>query len=101
MVHDRVDQCYIYMLEQRRAPIRSKIARKALSIINTEYKTLPFASRWLSKEMKPGLARMALRELSRVGLIRKYHPLADIKGSVVSQSEHTVIVKKSGVEILT
>jgi methionyl aminopeptidase len=101
MVHDRTDQCYIFMLTPKRVPIRSKIARQCLSIINREFKTLPFASRWLTQYMKPTAVNIGLRELSRAGLIHKYHPLADIKGSVISQHEHTVLITKTGTELLT
>ena len=51
--------------------------------------------------MKPTMVQIALRELTRAGLVRAYHPLADVKGSMISQNEHTVLITKEGAEILT
>jgi methionyl aminopeptidase len=72
-------------------PVRSNFTREVLKRIKS-YKGLPFTSRWLIKEFGPGKTSFALRELNQLGLLENHPPLADKKG-IVSQSEHTVIVK--------
>ncbi|MHA1409112.1 MAG: type II methionyl aminopeptidase [Candidatus Odinarchaeia archaeon] len=92
---------YIFSLLPVRTPIRSKLARSVLGKIIKEYATLPFAQRWLLGDLTYGQLKLAFRELVNNGLLHTYHVLADIKGSYVSQSEHTVIVHKDGCEITT
>lgn len=90
---------YIYSLIPIRAPIRSQLARNVLKRIGEEFKTLPFAQRWLTKNVPLGSLKLAFRELVNSGILHQYHVLADIKGSFVSQSEHTIIVDKDGCEV--
>ncbi|MHA1754885.1 MAG: type II methionyl aminopeptidase [Candidatus Odinarchaeia archaeon] len=92
---------HIYSLIPIRAPIRSKLARNVLGYIIKNFKTLPFAQRWLSKEYSIGQLKLAFRELVNNGLLHEYHVLADVKESYVSQAEHTVIITKDGAEITT
>lgn len=72
-------------------PVRSNFTREVLKRIKS-YKGLPFTSRWLIQEFGQGKTSFALRELNNLGLLESHPPLADKKG-IVSQSEHTVIVK--------
>jgi methionyl aminopeptidase len=92
---------YIYGLIPVRAPIRSKLARSVLGNIVKNYGSLPFAQRWLMEKLSYGQLKLAFRELVNNGLLHEYHVLADIKGSHVSQSEHTIIVTNDGCEITT
>lgn len=73
-------------------PVRSTITRKIIKEIKT-YKGLPFTSRWLIKKFGEGKTRFALRELRRKEMITEHPPLLDREKGLVSQSEHTVIVK--------
>ncbi|MBW2982817.1 type II methionyl aminopeptidase, partial [Candidatus Woesearchaeota archaeon] len=54
---------------------------------------LPFTTRWLEKEYGVGKTRLALRELQRNGSITAHPPLPERRGGLVSQHEHSVIVK--------
>ena len=91
--------CYIYNIIPARTFPRSKPARKILKVINNKYKTLPFAKRWLLKDVGFGFT-LGLRELTRLKILHEYHPLADEKGSFVSQAENSFIVTADGIEII-
>ncbi|QLD90698.1 type II methionyl aminopeptidase [Natronomonas salina] len=86
----------IYALE-REASVRNRQARQALEQIVEEFKTLPFARRWLDT----GRAEMALRRLSQQSVVHGYPVLKEEEGSLVSQKEHTVIVTEDGCEVTT
>lgn len=79
--------------------VRSPIARQVLERIKT-YEGLPFTTRWLEKEFG-SKARLGLSQLKQAGVIHDYPPLPDEGKGVVSQSEHTVLVKEDGCRILT
>lgn len=82
----------IYMFNQI-APVRRREARKIIEKIVEEYKTLPFAKRWLKDITTPLRLHMALRELENRGVIRGYPPLREKSEAKVAQHEETVIVQ--------
>ena len=86
----------IYSLE-REASVRDRSARKALEQITEEFKTLPFATRWLDVP-RP---EMALRRLKMNDIVHGYPVLKEEDGCLVSQREHTIIVTEDGCEITT
>jgi len=86
----------IYALE-REASIRNRQARQALDQITDEFRTLPFATRWLDVSR----ASMALRRLKRQDIVHGYPVLKEDDGCLVSQKEHTVIVTEDGCEVTT
>jgi len=86
----------IYSLE-RDASVRDRSARQALEQITEEFKTLPFATRWLDVS-RP---EMALRRLKMNDIVHGYPVLKEEDGTLVSQREHTIIVTEDGCEITT
>ena len=86
----------IFALE-REASVRNRDARKALEQIVEEFKTLPFARRWLDTRR----AEMALRRLSQQNVVHGYPVLKEKDGCLVSQKEHTIIVTEDGCEVTT
>lgn len=74
-------------------PVRSMITRNILKEIR-KYNNLPFTTRWLNEKFGEGKTRFALKDLEQRGMIRPHPPLADTGNGIVSQSEHTVIVKE-------
>ncbi|MFB6207138.1 MAG: type II methionyl aminopeptidase, partial [Haloglomus sp.] len=86
----------IFALE-REASVRNRQARQALEQIVEEFKTLPFATRWLETSR----AEMALRRLEQQGVVHGYPVLKEDDGRLVSQKEHTVIVTEDGCEVTT
>jgi methionyl aminopeptidase len=86
----------IYALE-REASVRDRASRQALETIVEEFKTLPFAARWLDTPR----AEMALRRLKQKNIVHGYPVLKEADGKFVSQKEHTIIVTEDGCEITT
>ena len=86
----------IYSLEQE-ASVRNRQARQALEQIVEEFKTLPFARRWLDTSR----AKMALRRLERQDVVHGYPVLQEDEGCLVAQREHTIIVTEDGCEVTT
>ncbi|VVB59158.1 Methionine aminopeptidase [uncultured archaeon] len=68
--------------------------------INTNYGTLPFSQRWCH-EMFPNEGDIALKKLSFLGLTKHYPQLVEAKGGMVTQKEHTVIIKEDRCEVIT
>ncbi|MFB6151833.1 MAG: type II methionyl aminopeptidase [Haloarculaceae archaeon] len=86
----------IFALE-REASVRNRDARQALEQITEEFRTLPFATRWLDVS-RPA---MALRRLKRQDVLHGYPVLKEEDGRLVSQKEHTIIVTEDGCEVTT
>ena len=89
----------VYMLKESK-PVRDKNAREILRFIEDNYKTLPFAGRWLINKF--GLrAKISLKFLEQIDSIHHFAELIEKSRAPVSQAEVTVLVKKDGCEILT
>ncbi|ELY72684.1 type II methionyl aminopeptidase [Natrinema pallidum] len=86
----------IFSLE-REGTIRNRQAREALEQITDEFRTLPFATRWLETD-RP---EMALRRLKRNDIVHSYPVLKEDDDSLVSQKEHTLIITEDGCEVTT
>ena len=77
----------IYALLHKR-PVRMQSVKQILDHIEKNYKTLPFAARWL----KMRGAQFALRILEKEGILHQYEQLPEKSDAMVSQKEHTIIV---------
>jgi len=86
----------IFALE-REGSVRNRQARQVLEQITEEYRTLPFAARWLDSPR----AEMALRRLKQQDIVHGYPVLKEQDGAYVSQKEHTVIITEDGCEVTT
>ena len=86
----------IFALESE-GSVRDRNARQVLDRVTEEYRTLPFATRWLDADR----AEMALRRLKRQDIVHGYPVLKEEEGCYVSQKEHTVIVTEDGCEVTT
>lgn len=84
----------IYHLVMARQ-VRHPSARKLLKKIE-EYKTLPFAKRWLGERID-----FALLQLVKANVVQAYPILKEINGGLISQAEHTVIITEDGCEVIT
>ncbi len=83
-----------------RVPLRRKTSKQLLGFINKNYKSLPFAERWLAKEFKLGVA-FGLQELVQQGKLQAHFVLSEKKGAYVAQVEETILVTEDGFEQLT
>lgn len=89
----------IYMLTEERTP-RSPIAREVLEFVVEEYRTLPFCSRWVVKKL--GLKSIiGLKQLEENENLHRFAQLVEDSGAKVSQAEHTLLVEKDKVIVIT
>jgi len=75
-------------------PTRIPEARKILELAKTKFDRLPFAKRWLQKEISPVRVELSLKQLLDMNALYAYNPLREASGKPVAQAEHTVIVKE-------
>ncbi|MFP3950937.1 MAG: type II methionyl aminopeptidase [Candidatus Bathyarchaeia archaeon] len=87
----------IYRFQKKRST--SDEAKEMLTFIQEEYRTLPFASRWVLKQF-PG-QQDNFKELLDSRCIMSYPQLIERSRKKVAQAEHTVIVTADGCEVTT
>lgn len=84
------------------ASVRSPDSRKISDSIDKNYKTYPFAVRWLSKEFSSEFGiRKALNELNSLGVIESFPTLVERSKGIVAQAEKEVIVEKDSCNVVT
>jgi methionyl aminopeptidase len=83
-----------------RVPLRRKTSKQILGFVTKNYKTLPFAERWLAKEFRLGVS-FGLQELLQQGKLQAHYVLAEKKGIYVAQIEESILVTEEGYEQLT
>ncbi len=88
----------ILMLKEAR-PVRGN-AQKILKFIEDEYRTLPFASRWILNKFGKS-AGLSLSQLEKQGILHNFPQLIERSGKEVSQFEHTLSVVDGKVIVLT
>lgn len=81
-------------------PSRTPETRKVLELARDKYERLPFAKRWIQRDVSPLRADIALKELQAVNALYGYQPLKEVSGKPIAQSEHSVIVREKPI-ILT
>jgi methionyl aminopeptidase len=74
-------------------PSRSIETRKILEMAREKYQRLPFAKRWIQKELNPFKVEMSLKELTVMNALYGYQPLREISSKPIAQSEHSLIVR--------
>jgi methionyl aminopeptidase len=89
----------IYMLINDKVP-RTPLAREVLEYVIENYNTLPFCSRWLVKEFGTK-ALLALKQLEQNNNLHHYKQLVETTGSIVAQSEHTILLTQENEKIVT
>ncbi len=80
---------------------KSPEAKMLLKYIEENFRTLPFAERWIVGVLSPKQHSLAFKELLASRAIMAYPVFVEVKGKTVAQAEHTVLVKEEGCEILT
>jgi methionyl aminopeptidase len=75
-------------------PVRHNYTRDILKEIK-DFNGLPFTTRWLTRKNSAAKVSFALTELRNLGAIHSYPPLIEMRRGIVSQSEHTVIVREN------
>ncbi len=86
---------YIYRLPSPKA------SPQFLSYIAREFKTLPFAARWLIYKFPRNKIEELIRKFILSQTIQAYPVLMERGKGAVSQAEHTFIVKRNGCEVIS
>ena len=81
--------------------VKSAYSKRLLGYIEENYKTLPFAERWLKGAVPESQHREAFKELRRSKAIMGYPVFIEISRKPVTQAEHTVLITENGCEVLT
>lgn len=85
---------------QRDRPQRLPDARRLLQTIGTKYPHMPFAERWLARDVKDR-TQSSIQLLLKSVAIKSYPQLLEGARGMVSQHEHTVLITEDGCEVLT
>ncbi|CAG9332035.1 unnamed protein product [Blepharisma stoltei] len=103
LVHDDLE-CSHYMIDfdlfGKPIPLRDNKARGLLRHIEKKYGTLPWSRRQLQRDGETKHI-LPLRNLVNAGIVVPYPPLCDVRGSYVSQMEHTFIIRPTCKEVLS
>lgn len=93
---------YIYEINPYagRVPLRRKFSKQILGYVNKNFRTLPFAERWLGKEFRMGVI-FGIQELVQQGKLKAHYVLAEQKNTYVAQVEETILVTENTFEQLT
>ncbi|MFH1425050.1 MAG: type II methionyl aminopeptidase [archaeon] len=85
------EEVHIYEFLAPRS-VRNREARRILELGVTKFKGLPFARRWLEKDIGGMKLSLALRELVNARALYQYPALREKERGLIAQAEHTVIV---------
>jgi methionyl aminopeptidase len=99
----RVDdgpQKTIYRLLKAKS-VKTDSAKKMLKHIETNFRTLPFAERWLIGVVPKENHKTAFKELYDSKAIMGYPVFIEASKKPVAQAEHTLLIKEDGCEVLT
>jgi len=93
-------EAHIYRLVKRK-PLKVAEARQLLRHIEAEFRTLPFAGRWLEERWPGGQYMPAFSSLLASRCLVAYPVFVEASRKKVSQAEHTVLVDKEEAVVLT
>ncbi|CAH2058063.1 unnamed protein product, partial [Thlaspi arvense] len=95
-------ECSHYMkhFDVGHVPLRLPRAKQLLATINKNFSTLAFCRRYLDR-LGETKYLMALKNLCDAGIIEPCPPVCDVKGSHVSQFEHTILLRPTCKEIIS
>jgi methionyl aminopeptidase len=94
------DEVTIFRFAKPRS-VKSAYAKQLLKYIEENYKTLPFAERWLQDLVPNEHHREAFRELLSSKAITGYPIFIEVTRKPVAQAEHTVLIVDDGCVVLT
>ncbi|KAF8113880.1 hypothetical protein N665_0045s0118 [Sinapis alba] len=95
-------ECSHYMknYDVGHVPLRLPRAKQLLATINKNFSTLAFCRRYLDR-LGETKYLMALKNLCDSGIIEPCPPACDVKGSYISQFEHTILLRPTCKEVIS
>ncbi|MEM2667002.1 MAG: M24 family metallopeptidase, partial [Candidatus Bathyarchaeia archaeon] len=85
----------------KQKPLKNPYAKKLLEYIEENFRTLPFAERWLKGIIPQEHFKEAFKELIHSKAIMGYPVFVEASGKPVAQAEHTVLIIEGGCLVLT
>lgn len=85
----------------KQKPLKNPYAKKLLTYIEENFRTLPFAERWLQGIVPQEHYQEAFRELLVSKAVMGYPVFVEASGKPVAQAEHTVLLVEDGCLVLT
>lgn len=99
-VRSEEEEVYIHRFHKEKR-LKSVGAKKLLTAIRSEFKSLPFSMRWLTDVLPPSDLEESFRELVEQKCVVGYPVLVEETGQLVAQAEHTLIVTRDGCVVTT
>ena len=81
--------------------VKNVYAKKLLKYMDENFRTLPFAERWLKGVIPENQYREAFKELFKRKAVMGYPVFVEVSRKPVTQAEHTVFLTESSCEVLT
>ena len=81
--------------------VKNAYAKKLLKYMDENFRTLPFAERWLKGVVPENQFREAFKELFKRKAVMGYPVFVEVSKRPVTQAEHTVLLTESSCEVLT
>jgi len=94
------DEITIFRLVKSK-PQKDPYAKAMLGYIEDNFRTLPFAQRWLKNVVPEKQQHEAFKELLSSKALMGYPVFVEVSKKVVAQAEHTVLITETGCEVLT
>lgn len=95
------DGDYVQIFQKFAGMPRLASSRDVASFIDKNYKTYPFAMRWLDKNFDEFKVKSALNELSRMEILESFPVLVERSKGIVAQTEYEMIVEKDSCNVIT
>jgi methionyl aminopeptidase len=81
--------------------LKTDSAKKLAKYIEKNFRTLPFAERWLIGVIPREQHKLAFKELQSSKSVMSYPVFMEASKKPVAQAEHTLLIKEEGCEVLT
>jgi len=81
--------------------VKNPYAKQLLKYIEENFRTLPFAERWLKSVVPADQHHEAFKELRKSKAVMGYPVFIEVSRKPVTQAEHTLLITESGCEVLT
>lgn len=81
--------------------VKDPHAKQLLKFIEENFRTLPFAERWLQDVVGKEHYKKAFQELLSSKAVMSYPIFVEVSRKPVAQAEHTVLIVEDGCEVLT
>ncbi len=92
---------YLCQKTPRARLIRDHKTKQCYHQMQKHFTSLPFAQRWCTSFLPEGSVERILKRMSMYRLLHQYPQLIEQNNGMVTQKEHTVIIKANGCDVIT